>query len=356
LTTLAALGFDAFFAAQLERLAPSGWIPARVASEGRNSFHLLGSGSSLGELSGRLRRGLSSIERPVCGDWVAVEESGGRAVIHHVFERRTALVRRAPGTESAGQVLAANVDVFFVVTSPNQDFNERRLERYVTAVWNSGAAPVVVLNKIDLGGDFEQLREAVERVAIDVPVVLVSASSGEGLDDLRAHTRAGWTVGFIGSSGVGKSSLMNRLLGQELQSIGDLRVGGQKGRHTTTARQLVELPGGGLLIDTPGMREIGLVEDIGGIEMSFSDVAAFAERCRFRDCKHAGEPGCAVAAAVESGELDGQRLASYQKLLREIAAVERSRDPILAGRSKQRWKAIHKAMRARAKIDPKAKQ
>src|SRR6185295_19533980 len=196
----------------------------------------------------------------------------------------------------------------------NRDFNERRLERYVAAVWSSGASPVIVLNKVDLPAEREPLLEAIDRVAIGVPVVCASATSGEGLDALRAHIERGKTAGFIGSSGVGKSSLTNCLLGHALQPVGDLRDD-DRGRHTTSGRQLVLLAGGGILIDTPGMRELGLIDDAGGLEASFTDVLAFAERCKFRDCAHAGEPGCAVADAVERGELPAERFASYRKLL-----------------------------------------
>ena len=355
MTTLDSLGFDDFFASQLERLGNPELVPARIIAEGQSSFHLAGCQAPLGDLSGTLRGSMTKAERPVVGDWVAVIDGTDRASIQHALQRRTALLRRAAGTLAEPQVVAVNVDVFFVVTAVNRDFNERRLERYVAAVWNSGAEPVIVLNKIDLEADLGPMLEAIDRVAIGVPVVRSSAASGEGIEALRAYIAPGKTVGFIGSSGVGKSSLTNRLLGREVQAVGGLRDD-ERGRHTTTGRQLIELPGGGVLIDTPGLRELGLLDDLGGIETSFADVAALAERCRFRDCAHESEPGCAVLAAVESGELPRERLVSYRKLLAEIAAAERKRDPILAGRSKARWKEIHRAQRARAKIDPKLKR
>jgi ribosome biogenesis GTPase / thiamine phosphate phosphatase len=355
LSTLASLGFDDFFSNQLVSLDGTGWVPARVSAEGQSSFHVAGCRAPLADLSGKLRESLGKAERPVVGDWVAVIDGADRASIQRVFERRTALLRRAAGTTGEAQVVAVNVDVFFVVTAVNRDFNERRLERFVAAVWSSGAEPVVVLNKIDLGSDLDPMLEAIERVAIGVPLVRVSAATGAGLDELRLHIRPGRTVGFIGSSGVGKSSLTNRLIGKEVQAVAGLR-NDDRGRHTTSARQLIKLAEGGILIDTPGLRELGLLDDAGGVEASFTDVEAFAERCRFRDCKHEGEPGCGVAAAIASGELPPERLASYRKLLRELAAGERKRDPILAGRTKARWKEIHRAMRARSKIDPKLKR
>jgi ribosome biogenesis GTPase len=291
----------------------------------------------------------------VVGDWVAVVDGLDRAVIHHVLNRRTQLVRRAAGTAAGTQVIAANVDLFFIVTSANRDFNVRRLERYLAAVWDSGAEPAVVLNKIDLGGDIGGFVDEIGTVAFGVPLVKVSAVTGEGLTELRKHLAPGGTVGLIGSSGVGKSSLVNRLLGREIQPVRTVRRD-EKGRHATTRRELIELPDGGLLMDTPGMRELGLIDDAGGVDNLFADIIALEEGCRFRDCSHQVEPGCAVTAAVESGELDKARLASYHRLQRELAAIARRRDPAQAGRSKLRWKAINKAQREYKKINPKKKR
>jgi len=265
------------------------------------------------------------------------------------------MVRRAAGSASGIQIVAANVDLFFIVTSANRDFNVRRLERYLAAVWDSGADPVFVLNKIDLGNNIHDMAAAMAETGFGVPVVLVSARTGEGLRDLRDHLGPGKTVGLIGSSGVGKSTLVNCLLGRDAQHVKTLRRD-EKGRHATTRRELIELPEGGILIDTPGMRELGLVEDVGGVDHIFADINELGKKCRFRDCRHRGEPHCAVTAAVEAGELDAARLASYLKLQREIAANEWRRDPTHTGRAKRRWKSISKAIKALERSDPKRKR
>jgi ribosome biogenesis GTPase len=351
LIALDELGFGPFFATHLDPLqrARPGLVPARIAADGAGIYHLLGSQARLGELSGRLRHELSGIDRPAVGDWVAIAGDCERAVIHHVLRRRTAMTRRAADTDATAQMIAANVDVFCLVTSANRELNPRRIERYLTAVWESGATPVVVLNKVDLVNDLTPLTQAIDAVALGVPIVEVSALTGVGIDTLREYVRRGTTVGFVGSSGVGKSSLINRLVGREVQHVNDIREDDARGRHTTTRRELVLLPGGGVLIDTPGMRELGLLEDDGGIDATFADIAEIAQVCRFNDCLHESEPGCAVQAALNSGGLDPERLRSYRKLQREIAAAERRRDPLLAANERRRWKTIHKDLRAREK-------
>src|SRR5690606_39556218 len=242
--------------------------PARVSAESHGLFQLVGCDATLGELTGKLRAQLKAVERPVSGDWVAVSEQGDRATIRHVLDRRTQLVRRAAFSDLP-QVVAANVDVFFIVTSATNELNQRRLERYLTAVWDSGADPVLVLNKTDLVPDPSPLLASIERVALDAPVVAVSALSGSGFDALESYLEAGKTVAFIGSSGVGKSSLANRLLGQA--SLATQATGwDERGRHTTTNRQLLVIPGRGVLVDTPGMRELGMVDDESGLSTAFA--------------------------------------------------------------------------------------
>jgi ribosome biogenesis GTPase len=351
------LGFGPFFSDSFSRLADSTstsrLIPARIAAVDRASWQLAGARADHGELSGRLRHELAPVERPTVGDWVAVADSAdGPAIIHAVLPRRTALIRRAAGPTGQPQVIAANLDVVLIVTSANRDANPRRLERYLAVVTGGGAAPIVVVNKVDLGGDVAAVVAGLAAVAPGVPVVCASAATGDGIDELRASIGPGVTIGLVGSSGVGKSSLANRLLGREVQATAGIDDN-DRGRHTTTRRELLVLPGGGLLIDTPGMRELGLTDDDGGLDATFADVAALAARCRFADCHHAGEPGCAVLAAIDDGELDPGRLASFHKLEREVAAAARRGDPIAAAKERQRWKTIHVAQRARGKLEPK---
>jgi ribosome biogenesis GTPase len=260
-----------------------------------------------------------------------------------VLPRRTAVVRRAPGDrERPSQVLAANVDVVFIVTSVNAEFNVRRLERYMIGAWESGARPVVLLSKADLATDLEDLRIQVEVAAPGVDVIGVSAVTGQGLDEVRAHLGEGRTVVFTGSSGVGKSSIVNALAGAPLLDTGGIREDDARGRHTTTRRQLVRLADG-LLIDTPGLRELGVL-DGEGLSNAFEDVEALAAACRFSDCSHRSEPGCAIRAAIADGSLRADRLAAYQKLEREAYRSVLASDALARRAERRKWSAISKSV------------
>jgi ribosome biogenesis GTPase len=272
---------------------------------------------------------------PAVGDWVAVcDAPGGRAAIEAVLPRRTKVSRKTPWLKSEEHVLAANVDMVLLVSGLDGDFNTRRLERYLTTAWDSGADPVVVLTKLDLSDDFEKVVEA-EAVAMGVPVLPVSNVTGEGMDAVRALLEPRKTFVALGSSGVGKSSLVNRLARRRLMPIGDLRRDG-RGRHTTRHRQLLVLPGGALFVDTPGLRELQVWE--GDLEGAFGDIAELAAQCRFNDCAHATEPDCAVREALESGVLDPERWQNYLKLERELRALEARRSSRVHRELKRRWR------------------
>jgi ribosome biogenesis GTPase / thiamine phosphate phosphatase len=337
----ALLGWNPHFQSQLNALEPPRPLPARVAVEHRSQYILLApDGEIVATLAGRL---LNEGVRPAVGDWVGVRghRAGGVATISKVFERKGALSRQRAGRTSVEQVITANVDVVFVVTSANFDFNPRRLERFITTAWDGGSKPVIVINKVDLCEDPTSYLDALEGVALGIPVALVSAIEGRGVEGrgmgaITEHIGPGITAAFVGSSGVGKSTLINHLLGRDAQRTYAIREADAKGRHTTTRRELRLLPSGGLLVDTPGIRELELTvgDESAGLEASFEDLEARAATCQFRDCVHESEPGCAVTAAIAAGDLDPVRLHSYRKLRRELAHAASRKDA--ASRREQR--------------------
>ncbi len=321
---LATLGWSDFFAAQMSAW-PSG-VPARVAAEHRGAFDVWADGASgRAQLAGRLRRGdQDETALPGVGDWVVLSEAPGAdriAIIEHVLQRRSLFTRGAAGREARAQVIAANIDRVFAVCGLDHDFNPRRIERYVARIAASGAEAEVVLNKADVCDDVSAREAEVMRSCPGVPIYSVSALLGQGIDALRASIGAGMTVALVGSSGAGKSTLVNALIGRAEMLTGEVRAHDSHGRHTTTHRQLVLLPSGGILVDTPGMRELQLVDE-DGLDAVFGDVTTLAAQCRYRDCTHHSEPGCAVIHAVDEGTLDPERLDHYRKLQREAAAYE----------------------------------
>jgi ribosome biogenesis GTPase len=253
--------------------------------------------------------------------------------------------RRTAGLLADEQVMASNVDVALLVAGLDGDFNLRRQERYLAVAWSSGVNPVMVLNKADLGVDVAGRRVAIEAIAPGVPIVTLSALTGDHLADLGPHLRPGHTAVVLGSSGVGKSTLVNALLGEARQAVNAVREDDSRGRHTTTHRELFQLPGGALLIDTPGIRSLEVAGADEGVDAAFDDIAEIATGCRFSDCRHAGEPGCAVRAALDDGRLEPARFASYRKLEREAAHVARSGDPLLRAAERRRWRAIQSSVR-----------
>jgi len=332
--SLEALGWSPFFAEAFVEYEPKGLIPGRVAVQERGAVVLFTTAGML-----------SASGHAVTGDWVAAEKLPGeeRGIVRAVLPRRTRFARKELWLTEE-QVVAANVDTVFLVTDCGPDFKPRRLERYLTAAWDSGAAPVVVLTKSDLAADPAATVEEAESVAFGVPVHAVSSVTGSGLDQLATYLQPGTTIALLGSSGVGKSTLANRLLGEERLATGELRRDG-RGRHTTTHRELVRLPGGAFLLDTPGMRELQLWADEEALEETFADVADLARQCRFTDCNHAGEPGCAVGVALVDGSLPRARWESYSKLQREIQALAIKQDARLLSEARKERRRFARSQR-----------
>ncbi len=322
---------------------------ARVTAEHRGLYRIYtASGETEAQITGLFRHRVTDpLLFPAVGDWVVVEPQAhsAPAVIHQVLPRTSQFVRKAAGAVTEGQIVAANVDTVFLMSGLDHDLNPRRIERYLVTTWESGAVPVIVLNKADVHPDLDAAVARVTAVAPGVPIHPISAATGNGLGQLDAYLQPGKTVALIGSSGVGKSTLTNYLLGHGHQATQAVRADDSRGRHTTTHRQLLLLPSGALLIDTPGMRELQLWGADAGLQETFGDIEALAAGCRFRDCQHVSEPGCAVQEAIAAGDLGPQRLQSYQKLQREQRHLKRKQASGASQNSKRRWKQITKTMR-----------
>jgi len=348
---LAELGWNGFLEKESCRFSAEGLTAARVAREDRHTYLLYSARGELrGELSGRMRhKTFSKSDLPAVGDWVLIHELAGmgRAIIRVLLPRWSKFARKVAEGHTEEQVVAANADTVFLVSGLDSEFNPRRIERYLVLAWDSGANPVVVLNKADLCQDIEDCLAQVEGFALGAPIHLVSAKESRGIDLLRPYFTLGKTVALLGSSGVGKSTLINVLLGQDRQDVRSTREGDGKGRHTTSTRELIILPQGGMVIDNPGMREIQIWVEEEGLEDAFEDIEELRSRCRFSDCQHLTEPGCAVKEALAEGRLDSARFRSYVKLRKELAHL-RTRQHVKARLAeKAKWKKISQYSRER---------
>jgi len=339
--TLESLGWNPVFAEAFKTHEGGDLIPGRIAVQHRAYYSIL---SEIGELKGEVTGKMEYLasgpqDLPAVGDWVVLhprsEESA--ATIVELLPRKTKFSRKVAGRKTEEQIVAANVDVVFIVSGLDHDFNPRRIERYLVLARQSGAEPVVLLNKTDLRDDIKEIRKEVARIAGDIPVVMTSALNDKGLDAIIKYLKPGRTGALLGSSGVGKTTIINHLLGSARKTA-EVRENDSRGRHTTAVRELILLPSGGLLIDTPGMRELQLWGGAEGVEETFDDIEELERQCKFRDCSHDVEPGCEVRAALEGGTLEPERYESYRKLLRELAYHNRKQNQAEQRKEKERIK------------------
>ena len=343
---LAEIGWDEFFQQAWDELfCDSGLIPARIASSLRGAFILW---TEAGEVEAPARPKLvrRAGSKLCTGDWVALRADP--LVVEAGLPRRTKVARKAPGMETVEQVLGANVDVLFLVQGLDRDFNIRRIERYMTIAWDSGAQPVIVLNKADLCNDLDAKIAETTETAKGAPVVAVSALTGEGVEALLGFLGPGKTAALIGSSGVGKSELTNQLAGGDIREVGAVREADGRGRHTTVGRELIQTPQGWLLMDLPGIREVQPSSE-GGVEQTFPEVEALIAQCRFSNCSHTNEPGCAIRQGLASGELERARYENYIKVQRDLEVLEQKKDARQAGDAKQKVRKIHHTPRNRSR-------
>ncbi|MBN2053741.1 ribosome small subunit-dependent GTPase A [bacterium] len=349
------LGWHPFFQATFATFDRDGGFPARIAYQQKDHYLVYSEcGELIAQTSGAFRHGvLTSADLPAVGDWVMMTAPppGDRGIIHTVLPRRSAFIRKRPGNRSDEQVMAANVDYAFLVSGLDREFNPHRMERYVTLCYDSGAQPVIVLNKADLHADIDPFIAASRHIGIGLPVVAISAANGFGLNQLGAYLTTGTTVVLLGSSGVGKSTIINAILGSGRQQVQAISDAVHKGRHTTTIRELIMAPGGGVLLDTPGLREVGMWGSEERIDHSFGEIEELAASCRFRDCTHHNEPGCAIREAIATGSLDPLRLRSYLKLQRELRFQEQRRTEGMRQLERKKYKQIAKISRSSRKME-----